>query len=323
MKIVVLGDTHLRAEEPYFSAAKEFFRWFVDQEFNSKENIFIQLGDLYHRKTPTPEETELVVRFNQNLKMDVRYWLLGNHNYDRGTASKDISYSIAPLNNYGETILLPKFVDFFGKAALFLPWLYEENTFKKVQLWYKKFFEENEVETCSYVFYHFPDETQGFDSIDLSFLPDDCLRVGGDIHMQSKNYVGVPFPTRIQEARQKGRIELIDTYTGNVEYVEVPMFLDFYSLKHGDIPQKTHSTFAIWNVYDSPSKEETERKYPDLHIGSIKVKSLFDKRMDNYDPSSKVSDEESISLKEYFEDFATIKNVDQKVQKRMKEVLAL
>ena len=326
--IIVIGDLHVRDEEPFYSAAKDFFDWFIDQDFNIEENYLVQVGDLFHRNTPSPEENDLVIHWldRVRIKKDNRYFLRGNHDFNKSTNKKTDSYSIRPLQNFGTVVSGPGNVVFNSVSAVFLPWMYESSLSKKTCNYYRKFFEENAqlMGTPDIVFYHFPDETQNRgnpeDFFDLSFFPQRTIRMGGDIHTQSKNYIGTPYPTRVQEAGQQGRLGIIDTESKQMGWLKVPLFLDFKPLHYGkDVPNSA-SYHTIFTILDAPSSEEAKRKYSGIYINSIKLAELVDRKSENFMQNDNLDEED---LKSMLKEFCTIKKVKPSVVAYLEEVFQL
>ena len=63
--IFVIGDMHVKKEEPFFSAASSTFD-FILSTVNSKDTL-IFLGDVFHVSRPYPKSIALVINFLMKL----------------------------------------------------------------------------------------------------------------------------------------------------------------------------------------------------------------------------------------------------------------
>ena len=55
MSVIVVGDTHFRYSEPYYSAGKDFADWLVNHPENAPGNTLIHVGDLAHQAIRSEE----------------------------------------------------------------------------------------------------------------------------------------------------------------------------------------------------------------------------------------------------------------------------
>ena len=314
MKLIVSADKHIREETPYRAAINKFIDWFVSRPFNSPDNIFIDLGDLYHKAKPTPNEYADGHSFLNRIKGQKKL-LAGNHDYDY--SDEHVFFSLQPhyQDKNVEIITEPVIHQYGNVRCLFLPWVYLPEGHSRKDF-YENIFPkkiENQPDV-DFIFYHFCDETVAFGGrssskgIDLSKYKG--KRVGGDIHVTvSDNYLQVPIPTRKDEAGHSGEILVIDTETKEIEYYSVPRFLDFYVIHYGEEPQKNPEGEAVHYILDAPSFEAAEEKYSHINLGGVSLKkySIQSETTEN-------SETDTLSTDELTERFFEEKKVDPEVQ---------
>jgi len=317
MKYILVGDKHLRKKAPHLSANQRYYQWFLSQPFNSPENIYLDLGDHFDRAEPSPDETELWLSFVQGLQFKKKLWLAGNHCYSKNKET----LSIQPLTQYeseGHVIVDKPMLFQEGRQRLgLLPFEYR---YKGKQDYYNELAESfGEIDLLSY---HFPDETQSFGGkstgTNLSSFQA-RLRISGDIHIQGKNYLGVPFPTRKDERGQRGQIALLDDETGEVSYIDVPMFLDYSVVKFGNQPKMNPEGETVLYVYDAPSFESVRNFYKNFFIGEIKLLQLkpgFSAQTEEGKEQTK-----DLTILEHFEEFSVNRQLDPRVKAKVLEVL--
>ena len=121
--IYILGDTHIRKEEPYFSAVKNIFE---DLYSVMKDgDTLIQLGDFFHTYKPFPKEYSLA--FNWLEKISAKgiktYIMAGNNAHEYHHLQK--SYAISPLESIGNVFLIKdaSVLTINGFNFCFLPWM--------------------------------------------------------------------------------------------------------------------------------------------------------------------------------------------------------
>lgn len=281
MKIVVVGDTHFQIAEPYFSVAKEFVKWFLSQPFNCEENIFIHLGDLYHKSNPNPKVHDLGIEWISKIKCNLKYILAGNHDYNRSQNS----YSIEPLSKIDNTRLIFKrtyFPNFLNKNIniVMMPFVYDNiSQVMDTPMSRKEYYEmpAEAANSFDYLFHHLEDENINFpgkESLGVNLSQySKAKRIGGHIHKKQKGYLGSSLITRYDERGKDSFVLLIDTETKEKEYIQVPQFLDYIELDYDDLMVEIpFSIYRIFDIVNAPSLEAAREKFKGLYIRDIALK---------------------------------------------------
>jgi hypothetical protein len=354
-KIIEIADNHSRDEPHFVKATSAFYRWFIAQEdLNVPENTFIDGGDHWHRSRPSPTEYALFYEeFERHLKFRRKIALRGNH--DRATPSEGTSgretNSIDPLEAHGfELIKQGKILRIGQLTCIMLPYQHdyeildcsvEPNIIRPASKdeYYKlimegdlrsldmdktsltqgvSYFQKNKT----FVFYHFPDETQPTfgksRGVDLSaFSAKGWRLIGADIHLQSDRYIGPPRPTRADEAGQRGRIAIIDDQTGEVEYRACPMFLDFVHVKYGEKVIENPEGETLIIVEDAPSTDAAKEAYGESNVWDVRLE-VFE---EDDDRSVDVEDTSNLSFEQHRRDFYQERHVDDDVKNLVEEAL--
>lgn len=293
MAIIIEKDRHMRIHKPFFQAQKEYNKWFLTQSFNSIQNTFISLGDLFHTPTPTPEELDEMIWFFDQSKFKAIYLLAGNHDWSEVLKT----HSILPLKNNPRIHLItsPETIVIENHKMVFLPFI--ETTHKTREV-YKEIKEE--WKDCEYVFYHFEDESIQFSKkktgIDLSSIQG--KRIGGHIHLSQMNYeLSMPVLSRYDERSEKNNLLCID---GSCEtYVDVPKYLGYATVNYPNNLPNVDSKYTLWDVYESTNEKATRKfykeKYPDIIIREIHKKVEKEENIKN--------DNIALTLDEHFENY--------------------
>lgn len=277
MKLVISGDKHIRQESPYREAIANLFSWYAAQPFNTDDAIHIDLGDLYHRARPTPNEYHDGRSHLSKLRGQKKL-MSGNHDFDH--TDEKVYFSLQPHYEDPdiEIITDPQIRKFGNLTCLFLPWKYHFDGVSRKEYYEKHFPNTIDMDqSFDLIFYHFGDESIFFGGksrgIDLSSYKG--KRVGGDIHVTSSpNYLKVPIPTRKDEAGHSGEIMVVDCETKEIEYYSVPRYLDFFVIKYGEEPKTNPEGDCVHYIIDAPSFEAAEEKYSHLHLGGIQLKKF-------------------------------------------------
>lgn len=320
-----LQDLHIRNEEPFSSASENVLRDVLGDM--GEGDTLIQLGDLFHTSKPYPEEYRRILEiFQEAISRGVWIILLtGNHDfhYDRN------SYATAPLQVFGDDIEIisePTLKEVEGKQILFLPWMphtlvrrkYKVKTLKE---YYEEVFPETlDYEHVDYVAYHFEDETVfmgGVNSgINLSYLErkyPNIKRVGGHIHLQSKNYLGTPFQTRYDEKGQIGRVGVVRD--GVFEYETLKQYVAYVDIDYEDELEETDYP-VILTIKNAPSIKRAYEKFKNANTFIRKVELTVG--------SERELGEENLgeaSLREMMNSFIKKNNVDKQTSSYLLELL--
>lgn len=323
MKTLVIGDLHIREEEPFYSTSLQFLDW-IKYLVESKDRIIL-LGDVFHRSKPSPPENTLFSSFIDwcFLNSVTLTVLQGNHDY-----SEHHKYFSTDL--FKDKILIidrPSLEKFDKHNFLFLPWIPKGDLqdYKSLKDFYEnEIFFENESSKKTYLMYHFPDETVEFGGntgINLSRFEDqfkDVIRLGGDIHINRyKNYVGTPYPTRYDERNQNGQIFSINE-RGDLEKLDTPIFLQYKDVDYKNLNKLLEfndEVKKILTIDNAPSKlVEEEINYPNVWIRKINLESSIERTV-----SSETSMKKNI--KEVFTEFSTINKIDDSTKSYILEKL--
>jgi len=313
-KIIIFGDDHIRYDEPFFSAKKDYFQWVIQQDFNNKDNIAIHVGDLFHSNHPTPREYDLAYWFLQKLRFSKVFILSGNgiHEYNRVKET----YAIKPLDRIDnvEIIIKPQESKLGNLNILFLPWIpsryYNDMTMRE---WYEGLPEKE----YDYIFGHFAHKEFYGTEIDISQLKG--KKRMGHIHVPDDEYVGVNTITRADEKGIHCRLNCIDMFTGEEELIEIPKFLDYYEVEYPNkLPDNIEARYSIWTVTNAPSKEKAEQKYSYIYIKNIVLdnKSLSRSNNKNTNITGKKA-----SIREYFDFFIQDYGISKEIEKKLRSVI--
>jgi hypothetical protein len=300
--IVFLGDLHFRPHEPFYSSQMNFINWFASREFNNKDNVLIQTGDLLHTAKSDGKTNLMMVNscFNQ-FQFKKIFVIQGNHDYSKRDGS-----GLVPLSAFNnvEIVDRPQKRIIEGKKFLFLPFYYpNSNNLPPMQEYYANLPDEfREDHDC--IVGHYQDETETYygRGIDTSYLKG--KRIHGHIHRSSPHYIGTPYSTRYDEKDGTKKIMCFDNDKWND--IEVPeLFLRYEDVTYGEDVHSDPSK-TIYYFTEAPDRDSVLSMYKHIqHIGRITYK-----RPSN---ATIIKDEYSSKLKtnhELMEDYCKIHEVD-------------
>lgn len=267
--IRVIGDIHLRSEEPFFSVTKEFLSRLL---INSEEgDHLIFTGDFFHRSRPYSEELMVARIFFEacklkNITIDI---LAGNHEYfrDRGTWAEDV------FNGYDIMFITePQVKTICDAQVVFLPWMpidkmQKEFGVRDMKSYYAqklpKIIDLIDKNKNTYIIYHFEDETvfMGVEDIgvDLSIFEKElgkcAIRLGGHIHNPNKNYIGTPYATRKDESGFNRHIVEIDQNTNDYKFVNLQSKIEYRTLLYEELNEQSYNNEVkyIIKILNAPS----------------------------------------------------------------------
>ena len=335
--VYIVGDLHIRKEEPFFTAAAKTLRWLEAQVEPNDHLVF--LGDLFHTSKPFPKEYEMAISsFSRLAENNVSVWLLaGNHEFHEDQKT----FAIEPLNDinkYVSIITVPGIVDISGFKFLMLPWM-SRTQFKSKdrEAYLHGMYETDEpgsfidslkdsLSGVDFICYHFEDETVFMGGVntgvDLSLLQSKCpkaIRIAGHIHLASKNYIGTPYQTRYDEKGQIGHILVLEQGYKDPEGIQVPLFIEYLDVVYGDEVPSDDGHALILSILDAPSIGAAEVKYkgPNIYIRKVEIVASENRTVDgevSIDPSSD-------SLLELFQSFAVSNKVDERTSAYVQSLL--
>lgn len=326
MKVVVVGDLQFRKEKPFLHSIRSFFGWFVKQDFNNEENIFIQLGDWTERAKPNPKVIMHSIDFLQDVKCCRKYIIAGNHDYQRNTNSYSID-AFRPIKNV-ECVTYPRGIVFDNKKLLLLPYIYDNTIYQKYTM--KEVYEDLDgngyledeckitTKQVDYLFGHFNDRDLYGYEINIDYIK--CKKFLGHVHLHNENdnYVGVPVISRYDERNSNGSktgfIYIIDLKTDEVEKIQVPNFLDYIDIDYKDINnidqiiENCNIEWPIVDIYNVPSKQFVEELKNKYDIRQIHLKEERKEKEQNEIDSN-------LELKEYFEIYCKNEAINNDIKK--------
>jgi DNA repair exonuclease SbcCD nuclease subunit len=320
-KEIIVGDMHIKKEEPFFSASMEIMDQILKMA-NSGDQVIFE-GDVFHTSKPYPQEYHAFIEKILSRK-DIDFFILqGNHDYN-GTWN---SFSTLPLENLENVTIIsePCTLTILDRVQAFLPWLpnsylksRENIKFKTMKEFYEKeFLNQIEGEAVQAIHYHFDDETSFMgiyeEGINLSIYEDKLpiiKRLGGHIHLQSKNYIGTPYPTRYDERGQVGRVYTRD-YDSN-EYKEVYLreVLKYIDLDYEDNLDTEEDMNYILTIKNAPSVKDAFTKFKRNNT-IIRDTSITVKEESELDG---IEADENKSIKEYLDQYCITNKVDSKTK---------
>lgn len=321
-EIIVEKDRHMMFKEPFFSAQKAYIDWFLEQPWNNEENTFISLGDFFDKAYPQPPVYDLAHYWLSKAKFKRIIINVGNHDFRRDPKTKKVSLSVDPLSNDPrvEIISQPQQLNIDGVSAFVLPYLVSSTVEEKTMVdFYAKYIEDHKDHDNDYLFYHFEDEINAFhahNAVDLSLMKG--KRCGGHLHMILPGYeLGMPVNHRYDERGQKNTLLSINTNTLEEKIVEVPKFLDYYSVSYPDALPEVDAVFPIWDIENCNLKEEDIKSY----YGDIFIRQINKEFKKEVSESKKVKNAERLSMKEWFELFVKEKKIDSFLESKLKPII--
>lgn len=319
----VVGDLHLRKEQPFLGAAHVVLDSILDN--TSSEDHVIFLGDFFHSSRPYPEELRVANSFFTDFKGTITI-LAGNHEYlqTRDSFVEDIF-----RDNPVEFIDTPTEVSYTDEDYLFLPWIsslrLHKEGFETLKDYYASWLQNWEPasgvnsDRPLYVLFHFEDETvfTGLEDlgVDLSVIQTKVgnrkvTRIGGHIHNPSDSYLGTPYATRKDESidrdfcileKDETDSEFHKKYLPNtVRYLDV----DYEDLKTTEFEDGCSYVLSVYGVPSSEVLFSWKAKYPTVYIEDYTLKFGSERIL------SEGQEEKLTSIREYLESFIRQNRVD-------------
>jgi len=254
MKIVNVGDIHIKHDYPFSKANERFIHWFCNQDFNNSNNIVVFSGDILDKSISSGAVNEMMLMLFNKLRFKTIYVITGNHDVSRTKGS-----GLRPLEHFKNLHLIrePEVIDIHGIKTVMLPYYYPY-TMKGYTSMEKDFMNlSDDFKNADILYGHFTDETQSMfdEGINVSYL-NSTTRILGHIHNKSANYIGTPTITRSDESNKTSYISLYDIDTKIIEEYEVPMMLNYEDINFDELKSyKEKDYFVIHDVYNIPSEE--------------------------------------------------------------------
>ena len=321
--VYVIGDIHLRSEEPFFTVTKEFLTDTLNMA--NEKDVLIFTGDFFHRSRPYSEELKVARDFFEKAKQkQVSIIILaGNHEYfrDHGTWAEDVfsEYDI-------DFIEWPNLHLVYGIQIMFMPWMplrhiLNFSSAKDIKEYYEGVIQKNiekvDVTKPLYLIYHFEDESVflgGNDiGVDLSIFEKkygkNVIRLGGHIHNPSKNYIGTPYSTRSDEAGFDRHIIKIDPFTQEYEFIPTKNEIEYQTMMYEEMINRNYNKNKkyILKVLNAPSFDSIKTfidSYDNLWLDDYELKFNEDRQI----IQEKTSELESI--KDFLEMYIKQNKVD-------------
>lgn len=317
----IIGDLHTRREEPFSSGARYVLKQL--ELLDSEENgAIIQLGDFFNSKKPFPGDYDFALTHLAELaKTNKIYIMSGNNAHEYHFIQK--TWAIDPLEMENvELIKEPIVKEIEDKTYLFLPWIPQEvaERFKaeSIEDLYSNIGNFIDLpDRIDYVLYHFEDETVFMGGvnhgIDLSYLEKsypDIERIGGHIHLQSKNYLGTPYQTRYDEKGQIPHYLLINE--DGETYKELSLYFKYVDIDYEDDLDESKDCVLL-TVKNAPSVQAAYDKFTDpirkIYFRDVQL------RIGEERESSVEMEETDSSIKEFLTEYLDINKVDKKTSK--------
>lgn len=275
---IVVGDLHLKREEPYKTAQEQFLK-FLQKYYN--DEIIVFLGDSFDSSSPHWDTYTLFKDYLLNRNNETHI-LIGSHDKSikKGVSISNLSLlsSVYVYESHSEVMIE-------GKKCLMISNIYEKMKEKCEAI----------TGTYDYVFTHITPMQCAFgdEGIQLNVKAKEIIHghthhsmkfIDGD---QSHIVLGLPYITRHLEQNQDYVILEIDK-NDNLKYIPVPQYFTFRDIEYGDEIKEQYKN-DIFNVKNAPAVSSVNNMYKDYYIRDAGI-------------TLKEFDEESDTVFEFSED---------------------
>lgn len=268
--LIVVGDMHLQNKEPKKSQCLDVLDWIFNSDFNSPNNTLLMLGDLCEINSPY-ELYEIFIDCFENRSHFAKILIIeGNHE----CANQSTVLSLfRPLKNV-EVITEWKAWKYYNCTLLFLPFYNHEGTDKKPMVEeysnlggkIATFNGEGFSDEFDYGFGHIEDDTEHFSK---KFCDTSKLKVktwmNGHIHtaniQNGGHYLGA---CTLNSSTESGRTPYIAKINGEkkeYELIEVPKYLEYYTVEYPNKLEKPKTKYAIFTVKNALDKNVALEEY--------------------------------------------------------------
>lgn len=335
-KVIIIGDTHfgeLSNSKKYNQQLTEFFTWCT--EFAEERGIkqAIHLGDYYHNRNSINVETIQYGIVGAKILSDFFgkknvYVLLGNHDiYYKDTLEVNSLSIIEPYVTVVDRLLVPKNI---SEQILLTPWICTPKQWNELVESYDGDFK--------WLFGHF--EFNGF-TVSKGHVMEHGHSAkelnqyekvfSGHYHSKQENgnvlYTGTPIATTFAEANEQHGIHILDTTTGEIEFVE------YTTVKVVSIPYTELDTISNYDptntrirvefpddLEDETVIDEVQELLHELNFDEIKIKYQGSKVKQLLESvqDAEVQDAEDIDsvVLKFLEQSSSVEGVDSSVMKR-------
>jgi len=312
MKIIFIGDVHLKVTQPYMDASFQFLDYLEENHLN---DILVFTGDLFDNTFPHFEL--LMDRLLKSLiKFPEVYIISGNHEVFDSKTTKKMGNPLALLDHVSgiRTFVSIEEIEIRGKKFLMLPYLYDV---AKMKVEYEAL-----TGTYDFVVSHvaYPGTNFGFiDEVDLSGI-DSKVFIYGHIHepkeMGNHYIIGVPVSTRYGEQVWRKQLGIYDLETESFTLKPIPSFVNYETVKFGEWPKDKNS---IISVKDSPSVISVLDLYKEYHVRRKGITLIDEVENVSYNEQK---DFLNFTLTSNFQEFANSVEIRPAVKNKIFELLS-
>lgn len=310
-KTVVTTDLHFIEKSPFYESKVMFVDWLKEKEFNNNDNYLVVVGDITDKSIHTGIVNRMLVDFVKDLKFKHIFLITGNH--DLSKRDGNVLEVLKSFDNIS-VIEEPTFIEIDSIYCAMLPHLIRKTKNDKSM---KEIYENMEV-VVNFIFGHFANETQTIFNHYIDTRHMDGKKILGHVHFAQGDFLGSPVKTRYDERNNENRIAVIDNDTKNLEYLPVPEFLSYKTIKYGEKPV-SDTPFTVWTIEDAPSKQAVynNKDYKYIYKRQILVKDGED--LD----SMNLEDTENMTIELYYKEFAKQNKIKKSVSNKIYEVLGV
>lgn len=270
--MIVIGDIHLKAKQPYITHLNNFLTWLL-YNYNDEKMLF--LGDIFQSSAPRWDTFNVMKQFLYYRKNST-YILTGNHDRssNKGNAIRGLQYSYTKRNlELIKNVFIyedKEIVDIDGIKWMMLPYIHGEGMKKYEEI-------TDTVDICAT---HVVPMECAFVGEGIQLNVDTKLYIHGHTHIATEfvdkydrqhSVIGVPIATRHGEFN-KGVIYNVKD-ADNIDVIDVPMQLVYENVEFGDEPKDKNS---VINILNAPDPKSAVMKYKEHFIRSVQYKKYTD-----------------------------------------------
>lgn len=251
--IVIIGDFHLKHQEPYWSGQKLLLNY-IKEKYAGCTLIFT--GDLFDSSSPKWDIFNHFVKFSQEFKGEIHI-IHGNHEFY--VLKGSVLSALEEISNV-KIYSTKTEVKLENEQFLFLPFQY---SLPLMQAY------EDIDERFDWVVTHITPPKHQFANEGIQLKLKAKAVFHGHIHV-SEEYtddegifnvlVGVPQTTRNLEQEFKKRVILIEN--GSWRSEDLPVYMEIEDIEFGNFPE---NKLNLLNIKNAPSKKLVETTYAEYH----------------------------------------------------------